>query len=300
MKQKIDIVKLLGDFGFADLEKEQFEKMFTPKDLGISSRALHNWSENDLLMDKERAYDMNHKFSFVELIWLKIILELRGFGFPLKKIKTVKRWLVEKKTFAEILNCKTDQEIVNSFCQMSAKKYPDRALVEEAILNPSILKKIKNKKFTVLQFLLYGYFRERNNSVIVITNEGLAAPVFDGVISGALAKALDKQSYITIPVYKLILNFIEDEKNFKFIPRTEIFNKTELQILENIRSGDFKTLTIHFKNEKPVMIVAEKPVKIEKEARLSEILLKRGYEKIEVVTQNGKLSYSTITEKIIL
>ncbi len=235
MKQKIDIVKLLGDFGFADLEKEQFEKMFTPKDLGISSRALHNWSENDLLMDKERAYDMNHKFSFVELIWLKIILELRGFGFPLKKIKTVKRWLVEKKTFAEILNCKTDQEIVNSFCQMSAKKYPDRALVEEAILNPSILKKIKNKKFTVLQFLLYGYFRERNNSVIVITNEGLAAPVFDGVISGALAKALDKQSYITIPVYKLILNFIEDEKNFKFIPRTEIFNKTELQILENIR-----------------------------------------------------------------
>jgi DNA-binding transcriptional MerR regulator len=296
MKQDIDIQKVLGDFGLADLKKEVFDKNFIPKDLGISSRALHNWSENNLLIDKERAYDMNHKFNFIELIWLLIIKELRVFGFPLKKIKTVKEFLVKEKTFAQFKNWNTDEEIIEGICNIWIGVDIDRGLLKREISKSDVLNNIKTRKFSALQFALYNYINDRTNSKILISNKGEAG-FRVGDMSPRIADMLDRESYISIPVYKLVLNFIEDEKNFELIPHMGLLTATEFHILSVIRSGLFNSVTINFKKGKPIFLEAKRNVNIYKEARIAELLVRKDYEEIVIATLNGVETFSTKTTK---
>ena len=76
---------------FEEIEKDLFSEEFTLKNLGnnnVTARHLQYWSDNDLLPESKRKQDENHKFNFVELIWIKIIYELRVLGFNINKIKS--------------------------------------------------------------------------------------------------------------------------------------------------------------------------------------------------------------------
>ena len=82
--------------------------------------------------------------------------------------------------------------------------------------------------------------------------------------------------------------------------RGSILNANEFRIFCLIKEEKYETITIHFKNKKPEVVEVKERKKINFEARLSEILLGRGYETLEVKTQDGKIAYSPITTKIIL
>lgn len=296
--EKFSIETLMKDSGFTEMEKEQFDEMFTLKDLGVSARVLQNWSENGLLIEREREKDMNHQFSFVELMWLKIILELRRYGFPLEKIKRVKECLVKSKTFPEIFNWKTDEDIIDGFYTKWGNKNIDKNEFNSIVFKPDVLKKIKSKKFFPLQFLILNYLQERNNSKILISEYGEAIPYVEGEFIPNLTDILDKESYLSIPVYKLVLNFIKDEKNFELIPQSGILTNEEIHILVLIRSGMFKDITITFKNNKPLYLEAKRNIDVVKEARLYELFLTGAYEEITVINKNGNIVSSTKITKI--
>lgn len=295
---KFSIESLMKDSGFLEMEKEQFDEVFTLKDLGVSARVLQNWSENGLLIEKERGKDMNHRFNFIELMWLKIILELRRYGFPLEKIKRVKEYIVKSKTFPEIFNWKTDEDIVNGIYTKWVNKNIDMKEFSSIVFKHDVLKKIKSRKFIPLQFLILNYLQERNKSKILITEDGEAVPYVEGQIIPDLTELLDKESYLSIPIYKLVLNFIKDEKNFELIPQSGILTNEEIHILVLIRSGLFKDITITFKNNKPLYLEAKRNIDVVKEARLYELFLTGAYEEITVINKNGNIVSSTKITKI--
>ena len=59
-------------------------------ELGISYRLINHWEQNGII-DVERGVDGKgwRKFSFMDQIWISLVVELRSFGISLENIKTI-------------------------------------------------------------------------------------------------------------------------------------------------------------------------------------------------------------------
>ena len=81
-----------GDFlsSDANIIKEFNEKTYKIADERLSSRLLNHWYEVGLVNDDRPNGKGWKKFSFSEIVWVKIIFKLRSFGLNLSRIKIVK------------------------------------------------------------------------------------------------------------------------------------------------------------------------------------------------------------------
>jgi len=59
----------------------------------ITSRIITHWQDLGLINENRSTGKGWRLFSFSELVWLKVIIKLRHFGFDLKKVKKVKEFL---------------------------------------------------------------------------------------------------------------------------------------------------------------------------------------------------------------
>ncbi|MDP1801733.1 MAG: hypothetical protein Q8L81_10295 [Bacteroidota bacterium] len=298
----VNIQQLSGKDFDIKLEDELLTEEFTLNDLGISARRLQNWSESGLLPDSDRETDENHKFSFVGLIWLKLVIELRGIGIPLQIIKEAKKHLLKKKTLNETIGLTNDKEVA----EWLYKIWQDQISVsrEKFIKDftaKGFYKKFQSKKVSQLYWLIMLSLKKREGINIIVFDNGAATGINQNEPPDEeIALYLAKNTHITVPLFKLLLNFIDDKENFDFLSKAKILNDEELKILLLLSTGNFLTMTIHFKNAKPFVMETKEKSKVSKEARLSEILLTKGYQKIEVTTQDGEITYSPITTKRFL
>jgi DNA-binding transcriptional MerR regulator len=292
---KIDQHK--GETPFNVLEEEYFSEEYTLKDLGVSARVLQNWSDRGILPDKKREEDQNHKFNFVELIWLKLILELRLLGYPIENIKKVKKALLGKQSFLKIFKIGKDENIAERLYPILASRVNDKKAFYEYFSSSKAYQRAEEFKISTLQMLITQFVDDREAIKIICFNDGESFPFIPGIHdrNPDLLRILEKEPHISIPLFKLMLNFLTDEKNYDFISKGIILNETEIQILGLVRAGKFKTVTIHFSGQKPKTIDVTELIKIPKEARLSEILLNREYERLEIKTQSGNITYAPLT-----
>ena len=164
------------------------------------------------------------------------------------------------------------------------------------------LDSIKSTYISFLGSYILAFITERVNSIFIISNNGETVPIIEKQIldNSIVLEFMGKETYISIPLFKLMLDFIVDEKNYDFISKSLILNESELKIIMKFRKDNYDLMTIHFKNGKPIFIESKKNEKISKEIRLEELILKRGYEKIEITTQDGNITYSPRTTKTFL
>ena len=90
--QKDTVENIFNVFGICN---GVFEPQLTASDLGISYRTINNWEANDLMLSERINKSGWRKFTFVDYVWLNIVLELRNLGFPLPKILKLKDFLNE-------------------------------------------------------------------------------------------------------------------------------------------------------------------------------------------------------------
>jgi len=57
---------------------------------GQSYRTINNWDQHGLLENSRIEKTSWRKFSLMDCVWIKIISDLRTFGYPLKKLRIVK------------------------------------------------------------------------------------------------------------------------------------------------------------------------------------------------------------------
>ncbi len=92
-----------ADHFTSDIGK-RFSQMLNEKDKrldidDVTSRILNNWEKNGLL-DAERPEGKGwRKFSIMDLIWLRLVVELRKFGLPLEKTRLARKKLTGGEGF---------------------------------------------------------------------------------------------------------------------------------------------------------------------------------------------------------
>lgn len=77
-----------------EISKWLHEPRYKPQHSNLSYRVLNDWTEKKLV-DDERDSDSQswRKFSITDLLWIKILVALRGFGLGKDTLKQVKRSL---------------------------------------------------------------------------------------------------------------------------------------------------------------------------------------------------------------
>lgn len=83
---------------FEDLPSNKISQVLNNKDRNIkfqtiTYRQLNSWEDQGLLNSEREGGKGWRRFSVMDAIWVKIIYELREFGFPLEKIKAAKESL---------------------------------------------------------------------------------------------------------------------------------------------------------------------------------------------------------------
>lgn len=288
----------LGDEILHEYELEEFGL----KELNVSSRVLQHWSMRGILPDKERQTDENHKFNFVELIWLKIVIELRSIGVSLRSIKTVKHWFLKERSIAEILQIKESDDLALRLYEIWAPRIRDKKAFIAAMSDKHVSDRMRKKKFPPLWLYILAYMGDRKNFQVVVFPEGQAGVVWSQLVAedSELREWMETQTHVVVPFYRLFREILQDERYYDFLGRAHVLNDNELLLLGLVRSGKAKKITVHFKNGKPEIIEAERHSKVQLEARISDVLLKNAHEELIVKTNGGDVSFASITHKIHL
>jgi DNA-binding transcriptional MerR regulator len=301
--ENLALDKIPPDKLFQAFNQRMFTKDFTTKDVGVTPRVIMHWKQLGLLFESERQFDENHKFHFVELIWLKIVCELRAFGMPLSTILKVKDYLVVKKPIHKFLNLETTESIKDFYSKLFLSITMNSAKAVKIMESEGIIEKLKQFEFGQLEMGLFNYISEREDSKIYISPYGHAVIDFNNQDqkNPEVSKILREESCIVIPFFKLIRNFLKNPENYKFSSDLSILTATEAHILFLINEGKFESIRIDFKNGKPFILEGEKRINVDLKARVGEIFLNREYSTLLVKNQTGdEIAYSSIKTKFKL
>ncbi len=110
-----------------------------------------------------------------------------------------------------------------------------------------------------------------------------------------------RRPHISIPLTPIIEDMwksVKDEKPVEFEkPDLITINKSEKEILKDIRSGKFEKINVQFKNKKPELLISSERKDIK---RIEEILRENKFQKIELIQKDGKVVsiVSQITKKL--
>ncbi|HBG69195.1 MAG: hypothetical protein A2W93_07645 [Bacteroidetes bacterium GWF2_43_63] len=288
-----------------------FSQDFVVSDVGVSSRILNNWKNLGLMSNRLRIENSIYRFSFVELIWINIIKELREFGFSLPKISLVRQTLLISTDFSEYFRSITVKEKNSLLKRLNTLRIRDEQSKKQFIetMRQYLDDKEKQKEpvyTNILNIIINEFILYREEVKLLIDVNGTVIPVIESEKDSPVYEKLmddtgfDRESYITISLLKFFRKFILNKNYFEFVRDNRILNEHETHILALLREGMAKTITIRFKDQKPYLIEVTREKKIHAEARLSEILIRGGYQDISMKTENGNIVITNITSKIKL
>ena len=287
-------------------------KQFVMKDIGVTTRVFHHWASKGLIDFKPSRNYQKHIFSFVELIWFNIVNELREFGFPLEKIKIVKNTLMQDFNWTTLINSISEVQKnemlkdVDNSPEFENQKDVVKEMIKEGLNDPDIVSGDKDIQLNLLFLILFSFLTYRCNVWIYIDNKGNVLPYVDRKPDKAILYQLmeeyhfDSESYVSISLVKFFRKFIRNQKHLEFVRGNNILNETEQYILSIIKEGKAKEITIKFKEEMPYIIKVTEEKKVDAESRLSDVLMKKGYQEIIVKTQDGDIAFSNVTTIIKL
>ena len=304
VKPTLESISKEGIFKF--MKKELFDYQFVTKDTGLSSRLINHWRSLGILIERERNFDQNYRFNFVELLWLKAIIAFRELGLPMEDLKKVKDILTEKHPITWYLSG-SDNESADAKTKVENYIYENfigsEVLRENFILSPSEISFLEQRfQFSQFELALFTFLGKRTSSQIHIFSNGNAICDYGENTNRneVLLNLLQTKPHLTLPIFCLFNLFMEKEENFDFALKTEIINSIEGQILQYIRSGNFDWLKIEFKQGNPIYMEGNKKISLDAAGRIREYILSREYSKINISVASGNIQYAAKTIRVKL
>jgi hypothetical protein len=293
------------------------EKIFTLRDIGdISNRVMHNWVKENLVpgykvIPKKKSLDKLdstihtwHRFSFLDYVWLRILIELRKFDVSFSIIQRIKENLLFNIAIGQFLELLKDH--IDQIENIIPKEHQDEfhAWLESPEKDSDIAE--IHSKLNFLFFLLCEIIIDKEDISLVIDNEGIVYPYslvyherhkedeeYIQVISG---------HHISISLTKIISEFISNSKELEKNPlRLKLLSEQEIKIVNLLRTEKLKELKIRFdENSKPVLIELTSNKKANLDTRIVDLIYNNGYFSISIETAEGKVIHCRNTRKIKL
>lgn len=230
---------------------------------GLSSRVYNHWKKSALL-PLIRSTKIEY-LSYLELFWVKIIIQLREFGLSLEKIRYVKNKLFDY--------------------DIRVGKYYDKNLYS---------KKYKEQGFihyhNLLIYVLIMTIVKKIDVRLIVDQDGGCFFEVD---------PMKKISFphISIPLLEIIKGFLKNAKSIADIQQSGILSESEVKVISLLKSDELKSITIKYVDGKPDLLKVTKAKKVDIESHLYDLFGKK--DRVETVIKydgQGK-PYCEITHK---
>ena len=278
-------------------------RCFLKTQLDVVYTDFTNWERYDLLfIDHDVEKGMWKKLNYIEYTWIKIVEQLRKFGFPYDEIKLIKK---------EITNYIPSDEIIKS--ALSKKEELDEVKHKASNLIEKYKSEISEKlniKITYLEMLIYNVISYNQNTTLQFFNDGEGGfSFFSKAIHDESVKKdqidliieTTKKTHLSVSLNSILSKFLDSDNNIDQ-SKTMILSEDEYALLKIIRNRPKSVISINIiiKENKFERIDIESTKKVEVEARLMEFIRNGGYQTIEIVTQNGLITSFKNKQKIKL
>ena len=278
-------------------------RCFLKTQLDVVYTDFTNWERYDLLfIDHDVEKGMWKKLNYVEYTWMKIVEQLRKFGFPYNEIKLIKN---------KITNYIPTDEIIKS--ALSKKEELDELKPKASKLiekHKSELSEKLNIKITYFEMLIYNAISYNQNTSLQFFNDGeggfsfLSKAIYDESVKTDqidLIIETTKKTHLNVSLNSILSKFLDSDNNLDQT-KTMMLSNDEYVLLKIIRNRPKSVIGINIKikENKFERIDIESTKKVEVEARLMDFIKKGGYQTIEIVTQDGLITSFKNKQKIKL
>ncbi|HUC82812.1 MAG TPA: hypothetical protein VMR70_18025 [Flavisolibacter sp.] len=282
-----------------------FQKDYSQEAMSFLSnyhRILNYWGEGVNVLPPQLEEGKRRRFSFFDLVWLGIVRELRDFGVEKEKIAVLKGELLSPPDHKEV--AKQLKQSRKEVEEVLSKNYGVGTDQIRPILDEYLSRQLEIQKlsFSLLSIYIYYVVGRKSDVYLLIDKKGnhqFHSPDFtlSEVKDGARPSM---GSHICISL-KEVIHFFVSLPLIKDEVKRQLLAEKEWQLIEHSRKEGLTSIKVIYNGEggmKTLEITQKKKVSVE--ARLTEVLLKGGYERIEINTNGeGPLSY-TSTKKIKL
>lgn len=281
------------------------ESAFSLSDTGVNHRLITYW-DNKGLLNKQNIDSKWRKFNFEELIWIRLISKLRQFNIGVETIKEIKNELFQPIGLTEVIG---RSDVEKSYSNIVAMEKDEKELVEG--LKNLNSEQITNVSISGFKMLLQRVYMEKFNFSILVTlknntekEEGdltskIRSYLYCPELHEELSKSVNYQeifskTYISISVTELLEDVIVNINPNKFPVDLIHLTDNEQIIIQAIRTGRYKAITVRFKDKKePYMMELSEVKKVKMESRLYEMIHKGEYKNIEMLVENGDVIHCT-------
>lgn len=282
------------------------ERMFLKTEIDIVYSDLVNWERFNLLNiggDSQKG-DWK-KLNYFEYIWVKIIQELRTFGFSYEEIESYKSELMSQPNLGEIIKA-GKMDIDNLEEQLGAKTVNDLHYIANAGFDESTDVGVSEFELMIVRIIGTGekwsllFFKDIPGFYFPLAIETLKA--FEKNDNSEIPEELLSKTFLSISLSDIISKFLIDGENSFQKTTISILTKNEHGLLKQIRKGygKIKSIKIRFKNDQMEMIEVTSVKKVKLESRLIEYIKKGDYQTITIDTVDGKIVNFENTQKIKL
>ena len=280
------------------------ERVFLKTELDIVYSDLVNWERSNLLNIGGNSDKGDWKrLNYFEYIWVKIIQELRAFGFSYEEIDNYKCELMIKPNIKEIIEAsKIDFQSVEE--QFDAISLNNLKSIEDNGSNKKIDLGISYFELMISRIIGSGekwsilFFKDIPGFYFPLSIETLKG--FDKIGKTDITEELLSKTYLSISLTDIIANFLVDGKNAFEKKTISILTKNEHNLLKHIRKGygKIKSIKIRFKDKEMDLLEVTSIKKVKMEGRLLDYIKKGEYQSISIDTVDGKIVNFENTQKI--
>ena len=268
--------------------------LFDIKDTGVSYRNVNHWDKQDLLVSQRSQEGKWRRFSFVDFVWLKVIEQLRGIGISIPLITQVKR-----EIFIEI----TAKQFYDLF--MKSQQLKDR--LSERGERDRLKKVLENglkewgKPISLLQLFICHTIINKTSLSLVIFSDGYWFPWDERIEVAYSNDDLERKTFDThvqVSLTGIVKSFLGDERSIYLLPQLNVLPPKEVKLLEIIHSGEYESITIHFRNKKMKALEMVKAQEVKR--KIVDILSENDYQDIIIKSHQGVVTTIKNTIKMML
>ena len=279
---------------------------------GIDSKILYVWKNKGLLPHhiEKKGKRIWGKFSFIEVCWLKLLVELRSVGIGMEKLKEVTDFFHPPGFIDQFFGVATIK--LEMLSPEFTQKVIENGLVKNGKIQIGATEKaaFENIQFSLFSYLLYAtimqkanyalFFDGRKNFDLIDLNEIEADPL-KGVL--AVKDLLNNQSVVIVNIRKIIADLSNTHEYFsKKTGLASKISETSIQLLKKqFEENNVEEVTIRAnKDGRPTIYITRQMNFDEMRKKVRELTKKGTFRDVVIKSRDGRLKYFEQTEIVKL
>lgn len=304
--------KILETIGgsFANFEKfypRITEPLAKPSELNLTAREFFYWCDKGII-DMQKSEDGQSPWSrlnLLDVIWIRIVKELRRFNFPFSSIVKIKEDLFQN-IFLKLLDLNDSQlELVLESIKGDDLKNVFIKLIKQAKKDPGAIKNQFGPTVCPMGALLADILLFNRKIHLHICKIGEDFPiVFEGYslqyTSQETLDAVKDQTRLSLCLNELIAEHLLDVQCEKINKEFGLISEEELEIIEAIRKKEVKEIHIKKDDNEVLTYISTSKLEIKNEqvAAIKRLLRMNEFDDVRVVLRKDKHLYIENKKKV--